>query len=37
VSECEILNRDWYKSNRGMRFKMKEDYIPKMYRKVKRK
>ena len=33
MSECDILNRDWYKSSKGMRFKMKEDYIPKTFRR----
>lgn len=36
MSECDILNRDWYKSRKGMRFKMKEDYIPKMYRRKRK-
>ena len=36
MSECDILNRDWYKSSKGMRFKMKEDYIPKMYRRKRK-
>ena len=36
MSEWDILNRDWYKSSKGMRFKMKEDYIPKMYRRKRK-
>ena len=38
ASECEILNRDWYRHPRaGMKFKIIEDYVPKPYRKARRK
>ena len=37
-AECEILNRDWYRHPRaGMKFKIIEDYVPKPYRKARRK
>ena len=38
ASECEILNRDWYRHPRaGMKFKIIEDYVPKAYRKQRKK
>ena len=38
AKECEILNRDWYRHPRaGMKFKISEDYVPKPYRKARRK
>jgi len=38
ASECDILNRDWYRHPRaGMKFKIIEDYVPKPYRKARRK
>ena len=37
ASECEILNRDWYRSSKGMKFRMVEDYVPKAYRKQRKK
>ena len=38
AKECEILNRDWYRHPRaGMKYKIIEDYVPKPYRKARRK
>ena len=37
ASECDILNQDWYRSSKGMKFRLVEDYVPKAFRKARKK